>query len=90
MKITDETIMPDGRTFFAWKNEIEMIPAKLDGIKKRQEELSDLFKLFRVIKIASREDWKNNKLWICVEREDMETNKDFEYHPEKYCKIFRM
>ncbi len=85
--ITDETIMPDGRPFFAWKNELTMLRAGEPRIAKANKRLTDLFKLFRIIEFRWNEIPATGDFNILIRRSDVIMNKDFQYHPEKYCEI---
>lgn len=87
MIITDETIMPDGRPFWVWKNELTMLRAGEPRLAKANEKLADLYKLFRIIEFRKDEIPSTGDFTILVKRSDAIMNKDFQYHPEKYCEI---
>lgn len=86
MEITKETIMPDGRPFFAWENEIAMLQRREPNLKKRKKELSDLMKILKVVEIEIHEERKTGDILIRFKRNDV-LKKDFKYYPEKYAQI---
>lgn len=61
MIITDETIMPDGRPFFAWRNELEMLRSEVQALKPAQDRVSDQMRLLNIARIESiQEPWSGD------------------------------
>ncbi len=89
MIITDNTIMPDGRPFFAWKNEIAMIRGKEISLDEERKRLKELFRIFRVLEMKKEELPESGHIIIKIARSDIALNKDFKYYPEKYCEIIK-
>lgn len=54
MEITPETIMPDGRPFFAWQNELSMCRNDYQKNKQDRAEIENLMTILRVVEIEEQ------------------------------------
>lgn len=55
-KLTDDTIMPDGRPLFAWQNELEILRNEHKDIEVAKKELV----IFKVTAGLIYESWQDN------------------------------
>jgi len=69
-EINDETIMPDGRPFFAWKNELEMLRAEGRGVEQAKREFAWKMTALGVYEIALRDEPQTGDILIRVRRVD--------------------
>lgn len=64
LEVTDNTIMPDGRPFFAWGNELSMLRKQRPEISARNRELNHLMQLLQIAHIEQQKDWATGDLII--------------------------
>lgn len=81
--ITNETIMPDGRPFFAWKNELEMNRSIIEENKKAILETAIFQQAMRLIYKQWQEP-QDLKWHFTIEHIDALSSPDFKYNLEKY------
>lgn len=83
MEITNETIMPDGRPFFAWKNELEMNRSIIENSKKAIEETA-IFKQVMGLVYKQWQEPQDLKWHFSVNHIDAVLSPDFKHNLEKY------
>lgn len=87
-EITDEIIMPDGRPFFAWNNELSMLRQHEIDLASREVELNHLAKILGVVRIEREQDQKTLDITIKIKCVDM-LKRDRDDPPEKYWEVGR-
>ena len=55
-EIEDMTIMPDGRPFFAWRNELEMLRNQASSLETRQKETYHMMQLLKIASIEQQQE----------------------------------
>ncbi len=55
-ELSDETIMPDGRPLFAWRNEIEMARAEHGIVDAGKSEVTRLMALLRIVELEEHRE----------------------------------
>ena len=66
--MNDETIMPDGRPFFAWRNEIEMAKDSLALLDRERLQVKNLLKLLNVVIVESQVELSTGDILIRLRR----------------------
>ena len=62
--MNEETIMPDGRPLFAWKNELAMLRAKESYVKDAELRLAVQMKLMHIASIEhTNEPWSGDMIF---------------------------
>lgn len=69
--LSDETIMPDGRPLFAWSNEIEMLRAREDDVRRAKEDFERRMKVLNVVEMQWFDDCRKSEMVIRIKFADM-------------------
>jgi len=69
----DETIMPDGRPLFAWRNELEMYRADADRLASDRIEVDSLMRILRIVQIEEQREHNKGDYLIRVSLKDIVT-----------------
>lgn len=77
--MNEETIMPDGRPLFAWKNELSMLRADSEQVKEERESIKEQFRLLNVVEIERRSDPATLDMLFRVSFRDVLHNKELTY-----------
>lgn len=56
--------MPDGRPFFAWRNELEYLRSKERGVETRSRELHRMMELCNIARIEQENDPVTNDIVV--------------------------
>ncbi len=71
MKLPDETIMPDGRPLFAWRNEVEMLRSEARGAEDAKREVARMIVLLDIIQVEQNRELHTGDYLIRVRRGDI-------------------
>lgn len=89
MKIIDESVMPDGRPYFAWVNEIEMLRNENEEAKNSLEFSRSMMRLCGIVRAEWEREAITGDLVIRVSMSDAIKNKNFMWEPEKFALLER-
>lgn len=67
----DETIMPDGRPLFAWRNEIEMLRSEAKDVESAKSHLGVEWALLDIIKIEQQREYHTGDYLFRITRADV-------------------
>lgn len=68
--LTDETIMPDGRPLFAWRNELEYLRSGDKRVEDKTKELNKMMELCNIAKIECEKDPTTNDIVVRFQMRD--------------------
>lgn len=66
--VTDETIMPDGRPFFAWKKELELARRDRADVDRHRKNLQGWGNVRRILEAQQWQEWPGGDLLIRIKR----------------------
>lgn len=69
--LSDETMMPDGRPLFAWRNEIEMLRQREADVKVQRQDFERRMKVLNVVEMQRFDDCRKSEMVIRVKFADM-------------------
>ncbi len=75
----EETIMPDGRPFFAWENELALLRKNHEQVREERESIKEQFRLLGVVEIERKDDPSTLDMLFRVSFRDVLHNKELNY-----------
>lgn len=72
--MTDDSIMPDGRPLFAWRNELEMLRSKEQSVHEKLKEAHRLSKLAGIVEIYREQNPHSLEMILRITLERMQSS----------------
>lgn len=69
--MSDETIMPDGRPLFAWRNEIEGARRDRKDLELARREVEGWGRIRRILEAQQWQEWPEGDIVIRLKRNDV-------------------